>query len=611
MLIKKTWLSYVFWGLFSIILFVSVAFGAIQIATVQNSNDFFTPLLMNYGISIGSVLIAFGLVIVYDKFLKEKLDFSEFKSNKYLEIGALFLLLLVAALIRLILIVSTGSDYAGDTTYFDAAVTSGYTPLKTFSNAPYLYVNILGFLLKFLGNKLYVAFAFNAVIQLALIVFIFWYLSMAVGKIAAFIAVALASFLPGSFNQILNIDSDLMFVLFVCIYLLGLTLICEANKAGVIKDKWQTLFYILLGVLGGFVCFLDILGCSLVIITIVAYALNRYEDKWLPIQSSVYQIAWTIVSLIITLGVCLWFIPLNGIVDSVEAIVAYGFQFVPSNGFNLSIVTPNAGFYDSYALFALCAIWLIVFLKSKFDKAFPLTVLIVFATLFVVLGFDRGAYTSLISFAYVCMGSIGICSIGAFVSVDETISVESKKKELEKDNKRRSKEDKISKIKGEKTISLREENNVSANSNVSSVPKANINAEAKGDSIPKPPVVKPVFEKPVDTSVKFETSNSVKKAAEIPSINSTPAEYVEPRVETIIANDTRFSSGMDKGVSDSKVEEKDVKPVVAAPKPTTLLKNPLPGPKPRQPKEIDYDYRVSDKDMHYDIDIKGKEYYDV
>ena len=43
-----------------------------------------------------------------------------------------------------------------------------------------------------------------------------------------------------------------------------------------------------------------------------------------------------------------------------------------------------------------------------------------------------------------------------------------------------------------------------------------------------------------------------------------------------------------------------------------MLKNPLPGPKPHVPKEMNYDYVPKANEMDYDLkDIRGKEYYDI
>jgi len=43
-----------------------------------------------------------------------------------------------------------------------------------------------------------------------------------------------------------------------------------------------------------------------------------------------------------------------------------------------------------------------------------------------------------------------------------------------------------------------------------------------------------------------------------------------------------------------------------------MIRNPLPGPKPHVPKELNYDYIPKASEMKFDIDdLKGRDYFDI
>lgn len=71
------------------------------------------------------------------------------------------------------------------------------------------------------------------------------------------------------------------------------------------------------------------------------------------------------------------------------------------------------------------------------------------------------------------------------------------------------------------------------------------------------------------------------------------------------SNNSDTASSVDSSKTKTKevsAEHKEVEPIV----------NPLPTPKKRVPRELDFDIQPTDEDMHFDlVDLKGMDYFDI
>ena len=63
MKLTKTWLSYIIWGLFSIVFFTNIGIAAIEIHQKNNMSDFLIPMVIMYGGTIAGIGIVFGVYI--------------------------------------------------------------------------------------------------------------------------------------------------------------------------------------------------------------------------------------------------------------------------------------------------------------------------------------------------------------------------------------------------------------------------------------------------------------------------------------------------------------------------------------------------------------------
>ena len=73
MKLTKTWLSYIIWGIFSIILFTNIGIAAIEIGIKNETTDFFMPMVILYGGTIVGILAFIGVYKLIEKYVLPKM----------------------------------------------------------------------------------------------------------------------------------------------------------------------------------------------------------------------------------------------------------------------------------------------------------------------------------------------------------------------------------------------------------------------------------------------------------------------------------------------------------------------------------------------------------
>ncbi len=454
MKLTKTWLSYIVWGIFSIIFFADIGIAAIEINQKNGVQDYLIPILSMYTYTILGVVVVILLYKLFEKFILPKLDGESSGLKGPLEIFVLCMVLFVAVAVRVIAVISAGGNLAGTTEYYDYAVAYGSNAiLDTHSNGAYIYGGFLRFLLGFFGHIPTAAIAIQAVVQVFILVILFFMVKKALGRFPAWVALAMASFLPGSVLQVRVCNPDVLFTLFFVLYLLCLVHLCDANRQQKIKIGAHGFLYVLMGVFAAFLAYYDVAGLLAVVIGIVALSQAKNEDAWMKIQRTWLQIL--IFSVVWAFGfvLLLWFLPMGGLENGPEALFGYLMNLVPDLSFNLMILTPHKGEWDGLALLIMAGLWIVGFLRDKSDKAFPYVFTIVFLTLVSFLGIEAYEYAYISDVAWVMLATVGITSLHVFRKTDRDVeAVEKAKKNSEL--KKAEKERKRAEAAGEKSIRL-------------------------------------------------------------------------------------------------------------------------------------------------------------
>ncbi len=460
MKLTKTWLSYIIWGLFSIIFFADIGIAAIEIYQKGDMQDFLIPVVSMYVYAFLGVLIIYGLFKLYEKFLLKKLktDGEPVVLQGPLEYFILVLVLFIAVSARVIAIISAGDGLEGTSAYYEYATSAIQTySLDTYSNGAYFFGNILTFILSFLGHIERAAMGVQAGIQVLTLIAMYFMVKKALGRLPAWIALLLMAFLPGSFFGVRSVTPDGLFTLLFVLFMLGLVYVCDANVQQKIKLNAQGLFFVLLGVAAAFLTYYDIAGVLAFVISLVALVQLKNEDAWLKIQKTWLQILLFSLSFVVGLVLLLWFVPLNGLEVGPASLIGYFTGYIEDFSFNIMILSPHKGQWDSLALFILSGLWFVGFLRDKNDKAFPYAIVIVVLTLLSFFHVEGFEHASFVSFAWIMLATVGITSIGVFRKNERDIAVAEKAKN-DSEARKAEKERKRLAASGEKSIRLDEVN---------------------------------------------------------------------------------------------------------------------------------------------------------
>ena len=483
MKLTKTWLSYIIWGLFSIVFFTNIGIAAIEIHQTNNMSDFLIPMIIMYGGTIAGIGIIFGIYKLVEKFVlaKMKSDGESQELSGPLEWFALVLVIFVAVAVRVIVIVASTGQMDGNGIYYSYGI-SGNAELfgGIYSNGSYIYGEFLRFVLGFLGHISTAAMALQAGLHSITIVVTYFMVKKALGRLPAWIGILLMSFLPGSFMTVKMCSPDVLFTLFFVIYMLILVSVCRANREQKIKIGAHSVFYMILAVISAFLAYYDVAGLMAVVISVVAFLQYRNEDAWMKIQKAWLQILIYALVFALVFVLLLWFLPLNGTEAGPGALIAYAQALIPNLNFNLMILTPHKGQWDSMALFIMAGLWFVGFLRTKEDKAFPYAFMIVVLTLTSFFGIGVYEYNVFSSFLWIMLATVGISTLSIFRKTQRDVEKAEKIKE-DKINRKEERERKRAAAAGEKSIRL--------------------------DEVHKKPVEEPVFE-PKATNDRRTTSTS-------------------------------------------------------------------------------------------------------
>ena len=456
MKLTKTWLSYIIWGIFSIIFFTNIGIAAIEIGIQNETTDFLMPMAILYGGTIVGILAFIGIYKLIEKYMLPKMK-SEGEPPVLKGPGewlAFAMLIFVAIAVRAIAIISAGGALAGTTEFYEYAIGNADSAVfEVHNNTTYIYCGFLGFLLSFLGHFPTAAMSVQAGIQVITIIVTYFAVKKALGRVPAWISIALMSFLPGSFFAVRMCTPDSFLTMLFAFYMLALVYLGQANREQKIRIGAHSVFYVLMGLFAGVLTYLDWTGLLAFVIGIVALVQYKNEDAWLKIQRPFLQVLWFSIAFVLTTLLLLWFLPTGGMESGPAAVLGYASVLLPHGGLNLMILSPHKGQWDTLALFIFAGLWFCGFLRNKQDKAFPYTFSIAFLTIASFVGIGAYNYDLMASYLWIMLATIGLTSINDFRKNERDIAVAEKTKETTAKRKAE-RERKRAEAAGEKSIRL-------------------------------------------------------------------------------------------------------------------------------------------------------------
>lgn len=609
MKLTKTWLSYILWGLFSVILFTDIGIAAIEIYQKADAQVTWIPIVSMYGYAIAGVIAVILIYKLIEKFVLPKLGEETPVLEGVAEVFALATLLIIAVAVRLIAVISATNGLEGTTVFYDYAVTVvGNKSLDVNSNGAYIYGNFLSFLLGFLGYKPSAAMTVQSVVQLITIVVTYFSVKKGLGRLTAWLAFLMMSFLPGSFLLVQECTPNSLFTLLFSVYILGLVYICEANRKQKIKEKFHALFYILLGVFAAFLAFYDVIGLVTLVIGIIAIIKMKNEEAWVAVQRVWFQLLLYILSFVFGFVLMMWFMPMNGCETGPAALIQYFMDCIPSFDLNLMLLSPHKGQWDSLALFIMAGLWFAGFLRDDKDHALPYVIMIDVMTLLVFLGIGTADFASLSSFTWIMLSAIGFSTLRRFRKNEKDVAAAEKAKR-DTVARKEARQRRRSAASGEKEIRLdhintqpRKENAIGAGIGAAGVGSSFItdNLSKKSYGIGKKadePVAEPVKDVIPEKTEEMPKAQVVPNAEEVPkhteapSIENKPetkeAERIiikkEPAIKTEVSNYAQEATVASRSLvqetsrtftPEAKVAQVESKPEVKAPAPVPVESKP-------------------------------------
>ncbi len=456
MKIQKTWVGYIVWGLFSIVLFSNIGFSALKL--VENGTSTFSPLVtiaMSFAIVIGGsallcVLYHLFMKYLYDKIFTEPQEASGEKN--IIEIILFVFVIFTAILIRSIVLVAIGGEYTGDDTYYRLSMgvlTHSAAGLTT--NGTYIYSELLNLIFGILGKKFMAGLIVQCILQIGIIIFAFFGVKRAFGKFSAWVTLFALAFMPGNFMAVNTMNPALFFLFFFALFFWILTLSVSENYVKPSNQFIHCCSYVVLGLISAFLCFYDISGFISVVIAIIflLHKEKKEDVEYTFEQKSSTRIFLYLVAFLLCLFMLLFFVSPNGTIGF-NAIKEFAYQFVPNNGFDFYLITPSALYWDGLIPLFLGAIWFYSYPKSDSANGIPFALAIIVLFAFSILKYDVYSYDLLNNLLWAVLSGIGFRTIVLFGANQEEQEMAKK----ERQSRKVQKELKRSFEAGEKSIQL-------------------------------------------------------------------------------------------------------------------------------------------------------------
>lgn len=587
MVTKKNIYHYIFYVIFALIFFCAIGLYSVSMTNAAAGSSI-VPMLLRYGI----VFIATALLVVLFKFavpkIPEKFQIKELPvvSKAYEVIGILSALTLMIFARVMVITSHFGEEISN--AYYDYAL--GVTEhIPGTSWGVYAYASVCRLLCK-ISSTPYPIYAFNILLQAGIIAFAYFMLKRSFRMRYGVLAVLILCFTPYSINSVMNISPDKLLAFLYVAYLYYLSWVIYLNKKSHIIDGYQMLYIVALGVFSGYVAMWDILGASLLVLTVSMllltckkYTETIFQNKF--IQSGIY-----IVSFLASLFLFLNLFYNNGL-NKMDNVLNYIYSFIPK-GLSLTFEAPMEKRIEGIAIFVFAAIAIFAFIRNEFDKGLPFVIIVDFVSVFTFVKFNTGEYSYILNFFFILITVIGILELPNFMlSAEEVSDAENERMSAKYRNNDDSEEEKYNSYKPSYQGKTNASNDKKAEEEEKNLKAVTI-ATGKTDN------------------KKIEETKPEKT---LPAVAETP-EVKAPSLPERIPVTASENAAKEEVTDNMRSQATGLTLVETVPdrSNTGFIKNPLPGPKPHVARELTYDYDFKDEDLDFDItDLKGKDYYDI
>lgn len=585
MVTKKNIYHYILYVIFALIFFCAIGLYSISMVGSAEGSAI-VLILIRYGI----VFIVAVLLVLIFKFvvpkIPEKYQIKDLPviSKSYEAVGIITLIMLMI-FVRVMFITSQfGVEI--ENAYYDYALGSTVRVPGT-AYVDYAYASICSLLCK-ISSTPYPIYALNILLQAGIIAFAYFMLKRSLRMRYALLMAMLLSFMPYSIKASMNISPDTLLTFLYVAYLYYLSWIIYLNKKSHIIDGYQMLYIVALGVFSGFVAMWDILGVSLLVLTVSMLLLTCKKYTETIFQNKFIQSGIFIVSFAGSLFLFLSLFYNNGL-NQMDNVLNYIYSFIP-RGLSLTYEAPMETRPEGIAIFIFVAIAIFAFIRNEFDKGLPSVILLDFICVFTFVKFNTSEYSYILNFFFMLITVIGLFELPNFaLSVEDISNAEKEREALKYKSNDDSEEEKYNSYKPayqgkSSTTNVKEEDE---EKDLKAVAIASGKVENKKPEEKQPEKTLPaVVEKPA-------VQTTLPERIPITNTETAVKEEVTDNMRSTATGLTLVETVPDRSNSG-------------------LIKNPLPGPKPHVARELTYDYDFKDEDLDFDItDMKGKDYYDI
>lgn len=454
--IKKTWIGYIIWGIFGIVLFANIGISGVAIERASEGTDFLVPAFIMFGSVIGAAVLIIVLFKLFMQFLYPRINHSdsvgESSENSFVEIMCLVLCMFIVLLIKVITVISTGGIVDESNSYFLRASNGlDFSYFSTLANGMVVYGKFISMILSLFGEKAMAIYIAQSVLQLISSVLLFVGLRTYFGKLAGWIGFLIMSFAPGNFLSIKEIDAGFLYAFVISLFLFVLLFFAKERKSYASSPVPCYIGMVLCGILCGFLCYMDISGFLFVILGsgISLFSRDNDEDDNGSAVKPVVRFVVFLLTSIIAFIIILFFATDDSAIGT-EMFLNYFKQLIRIEGLDFNLLSPNAGNWDCLALLIPGLIWLISYFKSENDNATVFAIGISGLTILTFLTINEFTYQPAVNILWACLASVGIYELVPLVTAKEGAQV----RKLSREERKREREWKRSVAAGEKSIRL-------------------------------------------------------------------------------------------------------------------------------------------------------------
>ena len=294
MVTKKNIYHYILYVIFALIFFCAIGLYSVSM-TGSASGSAIVLMLIRYGIVfIVAVLLALIFKFLVPK-IPEKYQIKELPviSKAYEVVGVISVIVLM--IFTRVMYITSQFGVEIENAYYDYGL--GATErIPGTSYVVYAYAGICRLLCK-ISSTVYPMYALNILLQCGIVAFAYFMLKRSFRMRYGVLVGLLLAFTPYSISASMHISPDTLLTFLYVAYLYYLSWVIYLNKKSHIIDGYQMLYIVALGVFSGFVAMWDILGVSLLVLTVSMllltckkYTETIFQNKF--IQSGIYIVSF-------------------------------------------------------------------------------------------------------------------------------------------------------------------------------------------------------------------------------------------------------------------------------------------------------------------------------